>query len=289
MRLQLLIITFICAYVVLFLKPINIQASTNQQPNIETKPSNYLFDVKNMSPGDWATRILTIQNRGESDFNYNTESYFKDGSKKLYNEFLLKVWDSEEVLYSGKLSDFDGFEPRHLPSKSQEDLKFEVTFPYELGNEFQGLAFDFELRFVIEKSGQNPNPEPNPNPNPNPNPVPEPSPDPNPNQDSDSTTVTDPIDDNAAPPTTSPETRSDQGNDQNNNIENPATEEDTAMPIPIRSIPIEELDAPIVKGQILPSTATNMYNYLLIGVILMTAGGGFLLYQKRRIRDNQRP
>ncbi|MEH7342882.1 LPXTG cell wall anchor domain-containing protein [Bacillus sp. JJ1532] len=265
MRLRLLIITFICAYVVLFLQPINIQASTNQQPNIETKPDNYLFNVKNMSPGDWAIRNLTIQNRGESDFTYNSESYYKAGSRKLYNEFLLKVWDSKEVLYSGKLSDFDGFEPRLLPSKSQEDIKFEVTFPYELGNEFQGLAFEFELRFVMENTGHSPNPNP----------------DPNPNQDSDPTTDPDPIDDNAAPPTTSPETESDQENDQNNNIENPAAEEDTAMPIPIRSIPFEELDAPIEKGQILPSTATNMYNYLLIGVLLMTAGAAVFFYIKK--------
>ncbi|MEH7526720.1 LPXTG cell wall anchor domain-containing protein [Bacillus sp. JJ1503] len=276
MRLRLIIITFICAYAVLFLQPINIQASTNQQPNIETKPNNYLFDVKNMSPGDWATRTLTIQNRGESDFTYNSESYYKAGSRKLYNEFLLKVWDSKGLLFEGKLKDFDGFKPRHLPSKNEEDLKFEVTFPYELGNEFQGLAFNFELRFVMENSGQSPNPNPDPDPNPNSN------------QDSNSTTDPDPIHDNVAPPTSS-ETESDQENDQNNNIENPAAEEDTAMPIPLRSIPIEELDAPIEKGQILPSTATNMYNYLLIGVILMTAGGGFLLYQKRRIRDNQRP
>ncbi|WP_066298290.1 LPXTG cell wall anchor domain-containing protein [Bacillus sp. FJAT-29937] len=274
MKKKILIALIIIGYLSIASLPLTIYANENNQSGIIISPDKYLFDLSNIKPGDTAARILTIQNREKTDFTYISKAQFLKGSEKLYKEFLLKVWDSKEVLYNGKLSDFDGFKPRHLPSKSQEDLRFEVTFPYELGNEFQGLAFDFELRFIMEPSRQSPNPEP--------------TPDPNPNQDPDPTTDPDPKDNNAAPPTNS-ETESDQGNDQNNNIENPVAEEDTAMPIPIRSIPFEELDAPIQKGQILPSTATNMYNYLLIGVILMTASGGFLLHQKRRIRDNKRP
>lgn len=279
MKKHKLIILIIIGYLTFAYFPQNAAANETDEHKINLSPDKYLFDLTNIKPGDTAARILTIQNREDTNFTYISKSKFLSGSEKLYNEFLLKVWDTKEVLYSGKLSEFDGFKPRHLPSKSQEDLKFEVTFPYELGNEFQGLAFDFELRFVIENSGQSPNPDPEQTP----------TPDPIPNQYSDLPTGTDPINDNAAPPATNPETESDQGNDRNNNIENPAAEEDTAMPIPTRSIPFEELDAPIQKGQILPSTATSMYNYLLIGVILMTAGGGFLLYQKRRIRDNKRP
>ncbi|MGA4721680.1 LPXTG cell wall anchor domain-containing protein [Fictibacillus nanhaiensis] len=139
-----------------------VHAQTNESLNIDTSPSSFLFNLTNMKPGDWATRKLTIQNRGAEDFKYNTQAIFKDGSKELYNEFLLKVWDSKGVLHTGKLKDFKGLPARYLNSEHQEDLMFEVKFPYELGNEFQGLAFDVEFKFIVEDKVTEPNEPSNP-------------------------------------------------------------------------------------------------------------------------------
>jgi LPXTG-motif cell wall-anchored protein len=143
-----------------FFQSTGVQAQTNNPLLIDTNPGGYLFNLSNMKPGDWVTRKLTIQNRGTENFKYNTQAIFKGGSEKLYNEFLLKIWDSNGILHTGKLKDFKGLSSRQLISKHQEDLMFEVEFPYELGNEFQGLAFEVEFKFIIE--GYNPEDPENP-------------------------------------------------------------------------------------------------------------------------------
>lgn len=220
----------------LLITPLNTSANINSKFSIDTHQADrYLFNLTNMKPGDWVTRNLTIQNRESRSFTYNTKAVFTNGSEKLYNEFQLKIWDSNGLLFNDKLYKFHGLKPRNLQAGNQEDLKFEVEFPYELGNEFQNLGFDFELRFIIE--GVNPDPGPNPG-----------------------------------------EDSTDDGNE----------------PIlPQRPIPAEGLDDPPVDGQILPSTATNLYNNLLIGLLLfISGGGGLFILQKRKKNlkhDHSRP
>ncbi|MCS0655691.1 LPXTG cell wall anchor domain-containing protein [Cytobacillus firmus] len=218
---------------ILFIFPDITSANVNSSFNIVNHQADrYLFNLSNMKPGDWVTRNLTIQNRGNNNFTYKTESKFTNGSEKLYNEFQLKIWDSNGLIFNDKLHKFKGLNPRNLQAGKQEDLKFEVKFPYELGNEFQNLGFDFELRFIIEES----NPEPNP------------------------------------------------GDD--------STDDGNEPILPQRPIPAEELDDPPVDGQILPSTATNLYNYLLMGILLVISGGGLFFLQKRKKnlkQDHSRP
>lgn len=68
-------------------------------------PDRSLFNLSNMKPGDYASRKLTIQNRGNEDFTYNMKAQFTKGSKELFNEFTLVVEDSSGTLYEGKLKD----------------------------------------------------------------------------------------------------------------------------------------------------------------------------------------
>ncbi|WP_264740321.1 TasA family protein [Cytobacillus firmus] len=230
----------------LLFSPLSTSANINSKFSIDIHQADrYLFNLTNMKPGDWVTRNLTIQNRGNSNFTYNTRVEFTNGSEKLYNEFQLKIWDSNVLLFNDKLHKFQGLNPRNLPAGKQEDLKFEVKFPYELGNEYQNLNFDFELRFMIE--GRNPDPDPDPeNPTDPKGPTNPGNPDPS-----------DPADDGGNPI------------------------------LPQRPIPAEELDNPPVDGQILPSTATNLYNNLLLGILLVISGGGLFILQKRKRKVKQ--
>ncbi|MEH7572492.1 LPXTG cell wall anchor domain-containing protein, partial [Cytobacillus firmus] len=79
--------------------------------------------------------------------------------------------------------------------------------------------------------------------------------------------------------------------DQPTNPSNPDPsdpEDDGGDPIlPQRPIPAEELDNPPVDGQILPSTATNLYNNLLLGILLVISGGGLFIRQKRKRKVKQ--
>ncbi|WP_261133659.1 TasA family protein [Bacillus sp. Marseille-Q3570] len=118
--------------------------------DIATSPTNILFDFSNIKPGDVIERKISIQNNGNNDFTYNTKAEFKSGSELLYNQLNLQVNDSKGSLYKGKLSEFKGFDPRNLAQKSQEDITFSVEFPWESGNEFQGLETEFIIEFYAE-------------------------------------------------------------------------------------------------------------------------------------------
>jgi hypothetical protein len=238
MKSHKLLLTTIFTLVFIFSQSTSIQAQSNNSLNIDTSPSGFLFNLTNMKPGDWATRKLTIQNRGTEGFNYNTQVRFNGGSQKLYNEFLLKVWNSNGVLHTGKLKDFKGLSSRYLKAKHQEDLMFEVNFPYELGNEFQGLGFEVEFEFIIE--GYNPE---------------------DPEDPEDPEYPTDP--------------------------KNPEDPGDDGTILPERPIDNDDLNTPPVQGQILPETATNIYNYLFIGFFLVLIGAAALYHQRKNTTNDK--
>ncbi|MFD2044973.1 TasA family protein [Ornithinibacillus salinisoli] len=117
--------------------------------DISLSPSDVLFNIDNMKPGDWAERNITIKNAGEYDFEYQM-SIRNEGSEKLFNEFLLEIRDSNDELYTGKLADFEKLPVREITSTNEEELEITVRFPEHLGNEFQGLDAQFTFIFVAE-------------------------------------------------------------------------------------------------------------------------------------------
>ncbi len=214
---------FIFSLICFLVFPLNMYAE--EGGNLHTKPNQYLFTINNMKPGDSAERTLTIQNRGEVDFRYSTEQKFKKGSKKLFNEFLLKVTDGNGILYEGKLKDFKGLPERFLKAKTEEDIQFLVKFPDALGNEFQGLTFETAFLFYIEDL------------------------------------------------TTEPEQNETPGPNQSDNSNQPR--------------PITDTTSPPKEGKILPSTATNYFNFMMIGICFIFIGGiAYFLYTKAKVNQS---
>ncbi|QKY68985.1 TasA family protein [Lentibacillus sp. CBA3610] len=122
-------------------------AQSNAVIDINVKPEDYLFDLTNMKPGDWAPRTIKVQNNGTNAFEYVTTFKNNGGSEKLFRELLLEVTDSDNALYTGKLTNFNGLSPRYLSASSEEELTFTIRFPEHLGNEFQGLETNILLTF----------------------------------------------------------------------------------------------------------------------------------------------
>lgn len=118
--------------------------------DLVTAPANLLFDVRNLKPGDVIKRTLIIENHGNVDVDYVTKANFLAGSKKLYKQLKLRVTDNQNVLYEGSLSKFNGLDKRKLTLTENDELYFYVEFPYESGNEFQGLATEFEIVLAAE-------------------------------------------------------------------------------------------------------------------------------------------
>lgn len=155
----ILIYSVVLLTIVVFL-PISSTGADSSTPEIkiDTLPESVLFNIKDFKPGDWAPRVLTIQNNGNQDFSYNIQSRMKSGSEKLFNVFQLKIEDQSGIIFKGELKDFKGLDPRHLAAFSEEKLTVTVEFPYVSGNEFQGL--DTEVEFVLYAEGKNEPPPP---------------------------------------------------------------------------------------------------------------------------------
>ncbi len=126
------------------------EAETVSEMDIATSPEKVLFDVTNLKPGDWVERTLIIQNKGKQDFHYLFSSKRKQGSKKFYNELLLKVSAGDTVLFDGKMKDLTKLDSRFIAKNNSEPLLFKVVVPERLGNEFQGLSCQVEFKFYVE-------------------------------------------------------------------------------------------------------------------------------------------
>lgn len=122
---------------------------------ISLSPSDVLFNVENMKPGDWAPRTLTVINDGKNDFHYQI-SVTNEGEAKLFNELLIELEGVEGMLYEGKLAELETLPKRFLAANTDEELDITVRFPEHLGNEFQGLAVHFNMSFVAEADNRNP-------------------------------------------------------------------------------------------------------------------------------------
>ncbi|WP_281974647.1 TasA family protein [Halobacillus litoralis] len=109
-----------------------------------------VMDIENFKPGDYAVRTLTLDNNGTSDLHYKMTSSLKSGSEKLYNQLHLTLSIGNSNVFSGPLSDFEGMEARALNAQSSDELSLRVEFPYESGNEYQGLATEVIFQFVAE-------------------------------------------------------------------------------------------------------------------------------------------
>jgi len=125
--------------------------SRYEEIQLDRYPVEAVFNVDNAKPGDYATRIITVQNLHEFDVHYNVE-VINVGAEKLFNEILLRLMHKEEIVFDGKLKDYQGVVDRLIPTNSEEVVEFYLKIPEELGNEFQGVQADFVIEFSAERA-----------------------------------------------------------------------------------------------------------------------------------------
>ncbi|GAA0466988.1 hypothetical protein GCM10008935_23670 [Alkalibacillus silvisoli] len=143
---KIIVLTLFLSSVFGHINQVNADETDEEALSISTIPSEVLFDVTNIKPGDTFTRTSTLINDGELDFYYQTEAIQTEGSEKLFNQLELVVYDSEEnIIFDGQLADFEGFEPKMLASGEEEEITYLAEFPWESGNEFQGLETEFNI------------------------------------------------------------------------------------------------------------------------------------------------
>jgi hypothetical protein len=127
-----------------------------KEVDIVTDPTDYLFQLSNMKPGDSATKQLIITNKGERNFTYFTEIQYKSGSREFMNSLHLRVEDIRGVnLYDGSLLNlnFDSFVLRYLPVNAEDLLVFTIEFPDSgtVQNNLQSEIVNFELSLKADE------------------------------------------------------------------------------------------------------------------------------------------
>ncbi|MYL34529.1 LPXTG cell wall anchor domain-containing protein [Pontibacillus yanchengensis] len=158
----LIFFTLIFVSIVVY-TPYNKTNATESSPiiDIATSPSQRIIELTNMKPGDKVMSNLKVLNKGNKDFDYVVSARMGGGDSDLYNRLLLKVYTGNKVLYNDNLKNFKSLNPRSLKTNTNEKLGFQIQFPHDLGNEFQGLGTSILLTFSAEGKGKPPKPENN--------------------------------------------------------------------------------------------------------------------------------
>ncbi|ANX13741.1 hypothetical protein ABE41_017160 [Fictibacillus arsenicus] len=145
---------YTCVLLLLTIIPVGSTGATKSSTvlNLSLFPQKQLFNISGFAPGDWAERKLIIKNDGNTNFFYNSTIKKVSGNDLLFKQLQLKISTPNEILYEGKISEFST-KSRFLSSFSEEILDVIIVFPYESGNEFQGLAT--EVEFILYADGRN--------------------------------------------------------------------------------------------------------------------------------------
>ncbi|WP_102026501.1 LPXTG cell wall anchor domain-containing protein [Salirhabdus sp. Marseille-P4669] len=191
---------------------------------VETPSGSYLYDVKDMKPGDWMPRTVVVQNNGEKSFDYTTSIHFESG-EDLFEILQLEISDANGELYNGKLADFEELSLRNLQPGTEEEIHFTVTFPSDASNIYQGLETKFKFVFTAENFDT-------------------------------------PID------------NGDNGTSDGNEQPVSGDADDT-----------NDKQTDTSKDSSLPDTATNSFNFLMFGAILLAVGGGIYLKKRRKVSE----
>jgi len=147
---NILICIFLTGILFLLTMPCIVTASAEAGSKTEDLPNKMLFQIENMKPGDWKTETYTVSNKRQENTHYVLASRFSSGTKKLYNQLQLTVNQGKNTIFQGQLADFQDIEIKTLDSGEETQFEFRIDFPYESGNEFQGLVTHFDILVQTE-------------------------------------------------------------------------------------------------------------------------------------------
>ncbi|CDQ19092.1 LPXTG-motif cell wall anchor domain-containing protein [Halobacillus karajensis] len=141
----------LCILLFVLFQPIGSTQALENVSEIDLSTSHErVMDIENFKPGDYAVRTFTVNNDGTENFHYTVTAAHKGGSEKLFNQLTFTLEIRGEQVFAGHLSDFEKITGRRLTGKSSDEISLRVEFPYESGNEFQGLATEVGFTFIAE-------------------------------------------------------------------------------------------------------------------------------------------
>lgn len=136
---------------------ITVKLNDSDGPHLQ---GDALFEAENIYPGWSSSKTIYIKNKSET---YDTDLYFMldvNGDKRLAKElklYVTRLGSNQSVRIGGSNDRYD------LDSADEEELfldrlskdagkryRIKIKFDEDAGNEFQGLATEFDMDFTIE-------------------------------------------------------------------------------------------------------------------------------------------
>jgi hypothetical protein len=168
---KLLLVIFIPVLIygttILFKDGTNLSVSAKDKINIKFSgftPGEPMFNLDKMLPGESPeVRTVSVKNEGKNTFQIYVQGVKKGPTQpdpKLENILDLQIKENGNTIYNDKLSKFfsdtSGIKGKHLGNiqKNQTNIyDFQVTFPSDAGNPYQGKSVTFDLIF-FDKDGE---------------------------------------------------------------------------------------------------------------------------------------
>jgi hypothetical protein len=119
------------------------------QLGIKVSPNQALFNVSNMAPGWQGSARLDVSNAGQGSFTYSLRTVLNSGDQTLLNALILNLKDSRgNTLYNSSLGNLQNLQLGTLSQGADAGFAFTVTFPSNLGNQYQGLVSSVNFLFT---------------------------------------------------------------------------------------------------------------------------------------------
>ncbi len=139
---------------------IEYENSANLYLNV---PENFFAKLGFILPGDVISEEITVNNSKDTDVEYFVSTEKVDGltgkEVELLEKLQLKIISNNEVIYEGKAFKIDNFSLGVYKPETISSLKFVITVPEELGNEYSNLASAIRWNFSITEGEKTPEPE----------------------------------------------------------------------------------------------------------------------------------
>ncbi|RSL30303.1 LPXTG cell wall anchor domain-containing protein [Salibacterium salarium] len=134
-----------------FLLPVN---STLAKELVEVDDDDFKTSIGNLAPGDSFKTGIDVNNVSNEDIEYvislnrvkESEQQQEDGSKLFFENMQVVVTVDGEQRYEGSFAGVDEIDMGELGESENVPVTFDVLFPPESGNEYQGLSTTVSLK-----------------------------------------------------------------------------------------------------------------------------------------------
>lgn len=125
--------------------------SSQNMINLSTDPSNRLFYINNLAPGDIISKTIQINNKGNTNSEVEISASRELGDQRLYDALELSIMKNGIIQFQGKLAELKNIKLGEVVSSSSETYELLVGLPLNEGNNVKkkttAVAFNFVGQF----------------------------------------------------------------------------------------------------------------------------------------------